>query len=436
MATAIVWFRRDLRVDDNPSLQAAADSGGAVMCAATADPAVELGSPRAPARLAFWLEGLADLDRRLADAGGGLVLVEDAAGIAALAEEVGAAAVYTHADWQPDEAARLRELETRLTDARRALVRTAPQSVLLPEEVVNEAGAPPRTYSSWLRIAERALAGEERVPERRSLGGALLRPPRRTEPPTLKALGVVDVERDQRGGEAAALERLRRYRGSGGLEHYADRRNDLDDAFASARLSAYLELGMLSRRRVLAVAARARARKLRQELLWRDFMDHTLAWHPDMREHAIDRRYDRLEWPGTDEAFAAWTAGETGFGLVDAGIRQLRATGFLPNRVRMVVASCLTKTLHVDWRRGERFFREHLVDGSWAVNAGNWQWVTGCGLDAAPYFRILNPQLQAAKFDPDGTYQDRWAPDRPAEPIVDHKRERERTLALYQAALA
>ena len=126
--------------------------------------------------------------------------------------------------------------------------------------------------------------------------------------------------------------------------------------------------------------------------------------------------------------------GETGFGLVDAGMRQLAATGYLPNRARMVCASVLVKTLHVDWRRGERWFREHLVDGDLAANAGGFQWVAGTGLDAAPYHRIFNPERQRVRFDPDGAYVARWAPDRPA-PIVDLRVERRRALDLYRAAL-
>jgi deoxyribodipyrimidine photo-lyase len=181
------------------------------------------------------------------------------------------------------------------------------------------------------------------------------------------------------------------------------------------------------------VATAAGARKWRAELLWRDWFKYVLHHHPDLAERSIDERYEGLEWPGTDAHFEAWCRGETGYAIVDAGMRQLVQTGWQPNRVRMACASFLVKDLHVDWRRGERFYREHLTDGDLSSNAGGWQWVAGTGLDAAPYFRVFNPQLQAERFDPDGAYAARWAPDRP-EPIVQHDVERRRTLELYAAA--
>jgi deoxyribodipyrimidine photo-lyase len=171
----------------------------------------------------------------------------------------------------------------------------------------------------------------------------------------------------------------------------------------------------------------------RAELLWRDWFKYILHHHPDLADEPVDPRFRAVRWPGTDAHFEAWARGETGYPLVDAGMRQLAETGYQPNRIRMVCASFLVKDLHVDWRRGERWYREHLIDGDLSQNAGNWQWVAGLGLDAAPYFRIFNPERQAQRFDPDGVYVNRWAPDRPA-PIVDHDVERQRALDLYGAA--
>ena len=171
------------------------------------------------------------------------------------------------------------------------------------------------------------------------------------------------------------------------------------------------------------------------ELLWRDWFKYVLHHHSDLADRTLDPGLERLEWDDDDAAFAAWTRGETGFGLVDAGMRQLAQTGEQPNRVRMVCASFLTKDLHIDWRRGERWYREHLVDGDLSANAGNWQWVAGTGIDAAPWFRVMSPLVQERRFDPDGAYVARWAPDRPA-PIVDHAVERERALDRYRRARA
>ena len=246
-------------------------------------------------------------------------------------------------------------------------------------------------------------------------------------------LGVAGSPRsDLRGGETAGLAALRAWR-DGGLAEYADRRDDVGRPDATSRLSPYLKLGMLSPRRCAAVARRAGARKWASELLWRDWFKYVLHHHPDLAERTVDPSYERVEWPGGDVEFEAWCRGETGFGLVDAGMRQLAETGFQPNRIRMVCASFLCKHLHVDWRRGERWYRRHLVDGDLSSNAGSWQWVAGTGLDAAPYFRILNPLLQQERFDPDGAYVERWAPDRPP-PMVDLAAERARALELYGAA--
>jgi deoxyribodipyrimidine photo-lyase len=239
---------------------------------------------------------------------------------------------------------------------------------------------------------------------------------------------------DLAGGETAALARLDRWV-SRGLEAYADRRDEIADPDATSRLSAYLKLGMVSPRRTAEAAVAAGATTWLAELLWRDWFKYLLHHHPDLADRTLDPSLERLEWVDDDDAFAAWTRGETGYGLVDAGMRQLAQTGEQPNRVRMTCASFLTRDLHLDWRRGELWYREHLVDGDLSANAGNWQWVAGTGIDAAPWFRVMSPILQERRFDPEGDYVARWAPDRPA-PIVDHAVERERALDRYRRARA
>jgi deoxyribodipyrimidine photo-lyase len=196
-----------------------------------------------------------------------------------------------------------------------------------------------------------------------------------------------------------------------------------------------MKLGMLSPRRTAATAVAAGAKTWLAELLWRDWFKYLLHHHADLADRTLDPSLELLEWADDDDAFDAWTRGETGYGLVDAGMRQLARTGEQPNRIRMVCASFVIKDLHVDWRRGEQWFREHLVDGDLSANAGNWQWVAGTGIDAAPWFRVMSPLLQEQRFDPDGTYVARWAPDRPV-PIVDHGVERERALDRYRRARA
>ena len=383
----------------------------------------------------FALDGLRDLDERLRERDGGLFLrrgdgVEE---VARLAAQLGARRVHACADDEPFARDRDARAGERLGGDGVELLLHDDLTVVPHDDVANRDGSPCRTYSSYARAVDRVLEHRPPAPERHVLAGRLLAPDRPAEVPDLTALGLAGAAPDLRGGETAGLARLRRWR-DGGLGGYAAARDDVADATATSRLSAYLKLGMLSPRRCLAVASAARARKWRAELLWRDWFKYVLHHHPDLAEHSVDPRYERLAWPGTDAHFEAWCRGETGYGLVDAGMRQLVETGWQPNRVRMVCASFLVKDLHVDWRRGERFYREHLTDGDLSSNAGNWQWVAGTGLDAAPYFRVFNPDLQAQRFDPDGAYVRRWAPDRPA-PIVDHDVERRRTLDLYAAAV-
>jgi deoxyribodipyrimidine photo-lyase len=429
-----VWHRRDLRLDDQPAIRAALQDGGPVACAFVLDERVYHGDDRSPPRVRFLLDGLHDLHARLRERGGGLFLRRGAgeSEIALLAGELGARRVHACADDEPFARARDRRAAERLRAAGIELVLHHDLTAVPHGSIAGADGAPCRTYASYARAAAGRLDDAEPAAVPEELGARLLAPASPPVVPDAAELGLPGVAGELAGGETAALERLRRWR-DGGLAGYAARRDEIADDTATSRLSAYLKLGMLSPRRALAVARRAGARKWRAELLWRDWFKYVLHHHPDLAERNLDERFDDLRWPGTDEHFDAWCRGETGYALVDAGMRQLAETGWQPNRVRMVCASFLVKDLHVDWRRGERFYRERLLDGDLAANAGNWQWVAGTGIDAAPYFRIFNPDLQAARFDPAGSYVARWAPDRPA-PIVDHDAERRRALDLYAAA--
>jgi deoxyribodipyrimidine photo-lyase len=246
-------------------------------------------------------------------------------------------------------------------------------------------------------------------------------------------------------------------------EHYPATR-DLPALDGTTQLSAALRFGTLSPRHVLAVIGTHTpgSEAVTRQLAWRDWYAHLTWQHPDIATRALRPGYDRIAWrtgPDADADFAAWTAGRTGYPIVDAGMRQLEATGWMHNRVRMITASFLVKDLLIDWRRGERWFRTMLADGEVSQNAGNWQWVAGTGPDAAPYFRIFNPTAQGEKFDPDGTYVRRWVPELAAlsardihqpwragglfgsgadypSPIVDHAAARDRCLAAYAVVKA
>ena len=391
------------------------------------------GEDDAAARGRFLLEGLRDLDARLRERGGGLLVRhgDGAEQIAALARELGAREVHACADGEPYALARDRRASQLCADTGAALTLHHDQTLVEHARVAAGDGHAYRTYSAYARAVARVLADEPVATLTLELEGRLRAAPLLELPDSLGARGSRASE--LRGGETAGLAALRRWRDGGGLSRYAAHRDDVWRANGTSRLSPYLKLGMLSPRRCARVARDAGAAKWAAELLWRDWFKYVLHHHPDLAERSVDLRYEKVPWPGDDADFEAWCRGETGFGIVDAGMRQLMETGYQPNRVRMVCASFLCKHLHVDWRRGERWYRAHLVDGDLSSNAGGWQWVAGTGLDAAPYFRVMNPVLQEQRFDPGGEYVERWAPDRPA-PMLDLAAERARALELYRAA--
>lgn len=434
-APTLIWLRRDLRLDDSNAIATALEAEGPLAFVYVLDPAMKARGV-GHAQLGFILEGLTDLHGRLAERGGGLIVRRGATVplVVEVAREIGAGAVLANRDEEPLAALVEADLETALAEHGIPLT-VVDDEVNVPHELVlSKEGRPLKTYSSYARAARRVLDEAPSAPREHELAGRLLQPAGAPEIPTLERLVAplaVTGRADQPGGETAALAQLRAWRDDG-IDGYARRRDQMADPDGTSRMSAYLRQGMVSPRRCRQVALRAGAGKWESELLWRDWFKYVLHHHPDLAESCVDRRFDAIEWTGTDAHYEAWTRGETGYGVVDAAMRQLRETGYIHNRARMVAASFLVKDLHVDWRRGERWFRRHLTDGDLASNAGSWQWVAGTGLDAAPYFRIFNPDLQAKRFDPEGAYVARWAPDRPA-PIVDHAAERAVTLAAYKA---
>ena len=430
----LVWLRRDLRLDDSHAIAAAVDAGAPIAFLYVLDPAMKARGV-GHAQLGFIVEGLEDLHARLAERGGGLIVRrgDTVEHLLDVARELGVEAVFANRDEEPAAGLVEQAAEDALREAGARLV-VVEDEVNVPHEFVRtKEGNPCRTYSAYARGVRRVLEELPAPPHDYDLTGRL-HPAPAPEIPSVETLvgRPVSLRSDVPGGETHALARLRAWRDGGFLARYAEDRDLVAEPDATSRLSGYLRQGMLSPRRALHVADRAGAPKFASELLWRDWFKYVLHHHPDLAEHCVDPRYDQIEWIGTDEHFDAWTRGETGFGMVDAAMRQLLETGSIANRARMVAASFLVKDLHIDWRRGEQWFRTHLTDGDLASNAGSWQWVAGTGLDAAPYFRVFNPDLQEKKFDPTGAYVARWAPDRPLR-IVDHSTERDITLAAYKA---
>jgi len=449
-APALVWFRDDLRISDHPALSAAAKSGRPVLAAYVLDEETERplgGAAR------WWLAGsLEGLAADLGSAGVPLVLRRGRAdiAIAALARESAAAAVH----WNR----RYRRAAAQLDDALAAELRRNGVSVeahdgdLLfePAAIRSRAGEPYRIFTPFWRACLAASPPARPMPP----------PARLTAPPSLPASErladwrlrssapdwAAGLRATWTPGERAALLRLRGFV-EGGLASYG-RDRDFPAKAATSGLSPHLRWGEVGPRQVWHVAAAAGGgTDFLRELGWREFAAHVLWREPDLATRPLRAEFERFPWRSDPRALNAWQRGRTGYPFVDAGMRELWTSGVMHNRVRMAAASFLVKHLLLPWQAGEAWFWDTLVDADPASNPMNWQWVAGCGIDAAPYFRIFNPVLQGRKFDPEGAYIRRWipelaalrgraihAPSSPGEtaypaPIVEHEAARSRALA-------
>ena len=458
MSIAIHWFRRDLRLTDNTALNAALAAHDFVI------PVYILSEWRgahqwtgAP-RQEFLCGCLASLSRNLEAKGGRLIIRQGSAEVVLreLVRETGADAIYFNRDPDPFG----REMEAKI--ARLGIATHAHADAALHErnDVLTATGTAYRVFTPYARAWSKLdKLAPGRAPAKIATPPAVPSLPL----PTLATWGLTGGAKIVESGEAAARKRLARFL-DGPVFRYADRR-DLPDGENTSRLSPDLRHGTLSIREVYArcveaaeKAAPADRRGVQifiNELIWREFYMQVL-WHwPEVLDVEFQEDYRGLAWEKNAEALERWCAGQTGFPIVDAGMRQLTATGFMHNRLRMIVAMFLTKDLHLDWRAGESWFMRHLVDGEIASNNGGWQWSASTGTDAAPYFRIQNPWSQTKRFDPDGAFIKKWVPelrDVPAAkfceppspglalargyplPMVDHHAERDRALEMYRVA--
>jgi deoxyribodipyrimidine photo-lyase len=458
MRTAIVWFRRDLRVHDHPSLAAARREAERVVPLFVLDPRL-LDAGRFPSanRAWFLLASLRELRASLRERGGDLFVRagRPESVLPALARELGAGAVHFASDVSPFATRRDRRVEAALDPG---TVRRHPGNFVADVGVPRTADGRPFTVFSPFRRRWDELP-------RRAVHGA---PCALVVPAGLDPGAIPDGPRPEAAeplapGEAAARERLRRWLAAG-IEHYHERHDRL--AGGTSELSPHLHFGCVSAREV---EERARAKggdgaaAFVRQLAWRDFYAHVLLHHPGNALHALRERFEALEWADDPSGLEAWRSGRTGYPVVDAGMRQLARQGWMHNRARLIAGSFLTKDLHLDWRLGEAHFMRHLLCGDEAQNNGNWQWIASVGVDPAPYFRrMYNPVAQQRRHDPDGEYVRRWCPELRAvplaklaepwtmttgeqdaagcvigrdypQPIVDHARERKRALARYGA---
>ena len=401
----VVWFRRDLRLADHPALHAAAEGGGAIVPLFVVDPRLMTGrdAPREA-----WLRGaLGALSEALHAAGIPLVVRrgDPREEVSRAARDAGAHAVH----WSDDFTPYARRRDAAVAAACAAIgveARGFPGSALVdPGRLVTSSGDFYMVFTPFHRAWSAVPAVAPLAPPARLAPGPRLA----GEAPPAPSLDTGHTV------ARAALERFVR----GRLAGY-ERDRDRVDRDGTSRLSVHLRVGALSPGEVRHAALRAAARdgRLRRaadafvrQLAWRDFFTHVL-WHaPESRRLELRPARRGIAWRDDPEGLAAWQEGRTGYPLVDAGMRELAATGFMHNRVRLVTASFLTKHLLVDWREGDRWFMRRLRDGDPAVNTGNWQWVASTGADALPAFRIFNPVVQGRRFDPEGAYVRRWIPE-------------------------
>lgn len=460
-ASVIHWYRRDLRVADNIALTHAAGLGLPVVPVYVLSGWKDCHAWTGPNRQQFLCGCLTSLARDLRALGGRLVLRQGDAveQLRRLIRESRAVALHFNAD--PDPFGKRVEQRVREMCANLGIACHAHADVSLhdPGEVLTRSGHPYRIFTpfsrTWLDLPKPPPVGKP----------AALRTPAHLDSlplPTVALWGwQVPATRLLEPGEAAARKRLRRATG-GIIQAYAAMR-DLPAGDGTTRISQDLRFGLLSIRTVYAAALKACATAdaagragidtFLKELAWREFYFAILHHFPNVLDEEFNAAWRGLPWRPPGPGFAAWQQGLTGFPIVDAGMRELLATGFMHNRVRMITAMFLTKELHLDWKQGESHFMRHLVDGEIASNNGGWQWSAGTGADAAPYFRIQNPWTQTSRYDPAGIYIKRWIPElagvHPSRfmappmdgkplatgyplPCLDHAVERNRTLAIFK----
>jgi deoxyribodipyrimidine photo-lyase len=467
MTTALVWFRRDLRVHDNVVLWHALNAASGVHCVFVFDTDILEALPdKADRRVEFIHGSVAALRAALESRGGGLhVLVGSARSlIPLLARDLGVEAVYAARDYEPAAIERDAYVASELAAAGRQLELVKDQVIFEASEILTAQGKPYHVFTPYKRawLARLNSSDLSAYPVEAHLDH--LARPATGAMPSQADLGFRPTNLGELGiqpGEAGGRARWDEFQGR--LDRYRETR-DFPAVKGPSYLSVHLRFGTVSIRELARFAFEKGgegAATWLSELIWREFYQTLLARYPHMTEHAFQAKFDALVWPNLPGHFEAWREAKTGYPIVDAAMRQLNQTGYMHNRLRMITASFLVKDLHVDWRLGERYFAEKLIDYDLAANLGGWQWSAGVGTDAQPWFRIFNPVTQSEKFDPAGKFIRRYLPELTAvpdkfihapwtmtptqqtacgvvigrdypPPRVDHARARVETLALYR----
>ena len=429
---SIFWFRRDLRLEDNAGLFAALESGFPVLPIFIFDPEILGSLPEDDARVSFIHRNLQYIRERLASEYQRSLAIYHGDPLAVIEELIASypiKAVYTNEDYEPYARKRDKEIKDLLSGLNIGFHAFKDQVVFAKDEITKDDGNPYVVYTPFMRKWKSKLDPEKHLTQfdcHKHLHKLAELPD--LPNPSLQDLGFTP-SKIQVPDYHIALSLL---------DKYGDTR-DFPALNGTSRLGSHLRFGTVSIRHLVKKGLQSKTETFLNELIWREFFMQILWQFPRTVHESFKKKYDRIVWRNNVEEFDKWKAGKTGYALVDAGMRELNTTGYMHNRVRMLVASFLCKHLLIDWRWGEAYFAQKLLDFELSSNVGNWQWASGSGVDAAPYFRIFNPMTQIDKFDKDRAYVKKWVPefgtsDYP-EKMVDHKMARERCLRVYKTAL-
>jgi deoxyribodipyrimidine photo-lyase len=425
----IFWFRRDLRLDDNHGLFKALSSSEAVLPIFIFDKTILDELPKDDARVTFIQECLADINTKLQKINKSLAVFygKPEEVLEQITSENKIKAVYTNHDYEPYALKRDAELKSFFDQKGISFQTFKDQVIFERDEVTKDDGLPYVVYTPFSNKWKERL--KNNPIENYKSEGLLEKIATHSYP----FLSLTDFGFEESTIKVKPYDISKKI-----IENYTDTRN-FPAVDQTSYASVHLRFGTISTRKLVQYAAKFQDETYLKELIWREFFMQIL-WHfPHTVHNSFRPKYDAIQWKNDEDLFKKWCQGKTGYPIVDAGMRQLNKTGYMHNRVRMVVASFLTKHLLIDWRWGETYFAQKLLDYEQSSNVGNWQWAAGSGVDAAPYFRIFNPTEQVKKFDKDLKYIKKWVPELETlhypNPIVDHKTARELCLKTYKEAV-
>lgn len=428
----IFWFRRDLRLIDNSGLLEALKSENPVLPLFIFDTEILDKLPEDDARVTFIYETLQNLRKTLQEkAQSSLALFhgKPLQVFRELANKYEIKEVYTNRDYEPYARERDKEIREFLAEKEIKFFTYKDQVIFEKDEVVKKDGEPYLVYTPYMKAWKIKFSAKS----------LHVKYPGTSMENFIKNSRLPNFSLKDIGFKRSRL-KVPDYNISPTLIRDYEKTRNFPGKEGTSRLGPHLRFGTISIRKAIQKANAEKNKTFMDELIWREFFMQILYHFPDTVTESFKKKYDRIEWRNNPDEFEIWKAGKTGFPLVDAGMRQLNQTGFMHNRIRMLVGSFLCKHLLIDWRWGEAYFAEKLLDYEMSSNVGNWQWVAGSGVDAAPYFRIFNPTTQIEKFDKDKDYIKEWVEEfgtaKYPEPMVDHKVARERALIIYKAAVS